>query len=50
MKYTEEEKRAIDILKDFQFRSRTIMYNKIDFEDVESVKIVLNLLKKQKQK
>lgn len=49
MKYTEEEKRAIDILNDFQFRSRTIVYNKIDSEDVGSVKIVLNLLEKQQK-
>lgn len=49
MKYTEEEKRAIDILNDFQFRSRTIVYNKIDSEDVGSVKIVLNIIEKQQK-
>lgn len=42
----EEEKKAIKILGTFEFRQKTMNYNKIDLEDVESTKIVLNLITK----
>lgn len=42
----ENEKKAIKILGTFEFRQNTINYNKIDVEDVECTKIVLNLVTK----
>lgn len=42
----EEEKKAIKILGTFEFRQKTMNYNKIDLEDIESTKIVLNLITK----
>lgn len=42
----DEEKKAIKILGTFEFRQKTINYNKIDLEDVESTKTVLNLITK----
>lgn len=46
---TEKEKRAIDILGTFEFRRKTINYNKISIEDVKSVKTILNLIEKQQE-
>lgn len=42
----EEEKKAVEILNTFEFRSKTRNYKKISLEDSKSVKIVLNLLEK----
>lgn len=45
----EEEKKAVEILNTFEFRSKTKNYKKISSEDSKSVKIVLNLLEKLKK-
>ena len=42
----EEEKKAVEILNTFEFRSKTRNYKKISLEDSKSVKIVLNLIEK----
>lgn len=49
MKYTEEEKKAIAILADLEFRRKTINYNKITLEDSQCAKIVLNIIEKQQK-
>ena len=46
---TEQEKKAVEILNTFEFRSKTKNYKKISSEDSKSVKIVLNLLEKLKK-
>ena len=47
----EEEKKAVEILNTFEFRSKTRNYKEISLEDSKSVKIVLNLIEKlQKEK
>ena len=43
---TKEEKKAIEILNTFEFRSKTRNYKEISLEDSKSVKIVLNLIEK----
>lgn len=42
----EEEKKAIEILDTFKFRSKTKNYNKICLEDVEATKIIITLITK----
>ena len=43
---SEEEKKAIEILDTFKFRSKTKNYNKICLEDVEATKIIITLITK----
>lgn len=43
---SEEEKEAIEILKTFEFRRKTINYNKITLEDSLSVELVVHLIDK----
>ena len=43
---TEEERKTVEILNTFEFRSKTRNYKEISLEDSKSVKIVLNLLEK----
>lgn len=42
----EEEKKAIEILDTFELRKKTKNYKEISLEDSQSVKTVLNLIKK----
>lgn len=49
MEYSEEEKKAIEILDTFEFRRKTINYNKITLEDSQSAKTLLNLIEKQQK-
>lgn len=42
----EEERKAVEILNTFELRRKTKNYKEISLEDSQSVKIVLNLIKK----
>ena len=43
---SEEEKQAIELLNTFEYRQKTLNYNKIVLEDVKNVEIITNLIEK----